>query len=296
MAAYYWGKIVMVVNSAISSPYFYKILNLIGSVHKNAPSISKVVVWDIGLNWFDLLILKLIKKVEVKKVPKFVSHWREGYTWKLYIYEKSPEIFVLHVDAGSVILKDITEIQNIIENDGVFCVNQGHSLKFQTPEDYWGIFGVDKALFEKEPIFHAGIFGYKRNTRFESVVNYAYEMGLEGYTLGYSKDESWRHKNLSNKYIRNCEKFRQDQTVLNLAYRKICGTPKFNSVDKFACTREDPTNETIIFNHRVLRYAEIPLIQYKNSIYKLFAYFFLIISHPKHFLNIYKNKGIFTRQ
>lgn len=273
----------MVVNSAISSPYFYKLINLIGSIHKNAPSVSKIVVWDIGLNLLDRLFLKIIKNVYIEKVPAFVEHWREGYSWKIYVYKNCPEKCVFNIDAGSIVLSDLHIIEEIINKDGFFCVGQGLELYKQTPEDYWDIFDVDKNQFKEDVVFHAGIFGFKRNELNNEMINYTYDMILNKYSLGFSKIEQYRHKKTCQKYIRNCELFRQDQTVLNLAYRKFFGKPKILDVDKFACTCKEPMVDTVIYNHRYVRYSEISMINYKKPIYKIFGMMLFLISHPKRF-------------
>ena len=92
-----------VVNTAISSQYFSAALNLIGSIHKNSPCVAWVNVWDLGLAETERIVLKNIINVNVIEIPEFVSNWKDGYTWKLYMYKQCPSDIVFGIDAKSTV-------------------------------------------------------------------------------------------------------------------------------------------------------------------------------------------------
>jgi hypothetical protein len=265
----------LIVNTAISSPYFYAALNLIGSIHKNSPCVSWIYVWDLGLKQNECNILNKIEHVRIMKIPEFVPHWKDGYTWKIYMYNNCDSDLVFGIDAKSSVLNDLLPVYSIIDGKGVFCIGQGHNMDIQTPEAYWSEYGVEKGMYAQDEVFHAGIFGFKRRTIFEKVVDYTFEKVCKGDSLGYSQGEACRYPNGKGP-IRNCKIFRQDQTVLNLSYRKFCGTPNLENINKFAHCGPEPLPETIIYNHRQFHYNFIKFIKWKLPFQQISKHFVLM--------------------
>ena len=253
---------MLTINTASDSQFFFKLLSLISSIKKNDLIERKIRVWDIGLTLEQINLLENIKNVEVVEIPNFMENYRACYAWKIYIYKHIPEDLVLYMDTGMSILKNIAKIEEIIIKNDYFTIGQGAILNESTPVEYWDELNVDKKYYNDEQLA-AGLFGFKRTDKMNNMIDEAYEWTKKGYTLGYSQsDISWRDKyNLG--IVRDCKIFRQDQTLLNLIFRKHIGTPIFSDIDLFGNPNFLNDNKQIICYHRS--------IFKKNIIYIFFS-------------------------
>jgi len=278
---------VKILNTAFSSSYFLRALNLIGSIYKNSPTIDYIYIWDLGLKKNELLILKSLSKVVIKSVPVFSEHWRQCYSWKLYILKHTPCDIVYYIDASSTILQDISHIYDYIEKYDYFSIGQGHNMEIQTPNEYWSLFNIS-TLHKGDEVIAACNFGFKRNSILSEVIDFSYEMMLKGYNLGHSLSEINRNKS-PEIIIRNCHIFRQDQTILNLAIRKVIKHPFLN--DKYLYGwpyTKVSSSKQIILNNRGLRTKEIWYISKYNNfrlIEYIALYFAFIYPIRKKFLS-----------
>ncbi len=136
--------------TAANSPYFDRLLNLIGCLHKvNFNDIEQIAVFDIGLDQKQREKLSSIKKVRVYEVEKthpdilkpfevrpdkFVPGW---YAWKPVVIKQSLEMFpyVLWIDAGTIILKPLDNVFHHIIQNGYMLVHGGwHYLHRHTTQ------------------------------------------------------------------------------------------------------------------------------------------------------------------
>ena len=253
---------MITINTASDSEFFFKLLSLISSIKRNDLTARKIRVWDIGLTLEQIYLLENIKNVEVVEIPNFMENYRACYAWKIYIFKHIPEDLVFYMDTGMSILKNIAKIEEIIIKNDYFAIGQGTILNESTPVEYWDDLKVDKKYYNDEHLA-AGLFGFKRTAKMNNMIDEAYEWTKRGYTFGYSQSEiAWRDKyNLG--IVRDCKIFRQDQTLLNLIFRKHIGTPIFSDIDLFGNPNFLNDNKQIICLHRS--------IFKKNIIYIFFS-------------------------
>jgi len=259
------------INTSADSLYFSRVINLIGSVRQNFNPNVNIVVWDLGLTNIQKYTLKLIG-VNVGTINQNTKHWKQCYSWKLYVYQQSSEDVFFHLDAGNIVLKDLSSIFIEIEKNGMFLIDQGQTIKDIVPLDYVDLFNPTVNL--NDEIFAAGNIGLnKRNEMIKCVINETYTASVQGYCLGYSETEQFRDTENIN-IVRNCKVFRHDQSVINIIMRKFFKVLKLNSHDIYAAIKM--SKDTCIFNHRGYHYGfiirsgpvliTIPLLIYCYSI------------------------------
>src|SRR4051794_36731326 len=87
--------------SAADRRYGWWLLNLVGSVHANArESFDGIVLYDLGLSPLQRRLATSIQGVELRVVPEFVPHWREGFTWKTWVWRHLDVPRLVWIDAG----------------------------------------------------------------------------------------------------------------------------------------------------------------------------------------------------
>jgi hypothetical protein len=89
-----------------------------------------------------------------------------------------------------------------------------------TPPEYWKLFDCDQTLFGEAPTFGAGLMGFDRQGFADNAIANVLARTIEGWNLGRSAGEVRR--TYDHSVIRDCECFRADQTLFNLAFRKFC--------------------------------------------------------------------------
>lgn len=146
-------------------------------------------------------------------------------------------------------LRDIKCIFNIIDSDGIFCVEDHYQYNVTwTNSNCIEKMSVTSAELKQHQIC-SGIFGYKVGSIYNSLIERAYEYGMQGCTEG-SRDNH-----------------RHDQTVLSiLTYRY---NVKGNHIDTFGYFTNAVRNlqtakdcNAVIFVHRK-GYLNIDKLQYK---------------------------------
>lgn len=236
-------------------------LNLIGSVQNLSPGFKEIWVYDLGFTLLQKLQFRGIKGVKVKKVPHFTKHWKQGYSWKPWIWTHTDQKKLIFLDAGTEALRDLAEICQLIEKDDYFLVSQGetlksgHTLKDIIPSDYYELLDFDKR-FNNRPVVAAGIIGFKTDSSFyREVIARTYELVLKGYSLGWSPNELWRNVGtlqMPNPPIRDCAYFRHDQTLFNIMLNKHLAKPIMQPLAKFGGIHGPHDHpEQLIWNSRL---------------------------------------------
>lgn len=205
------------LNTSADTRYFSRAVNLIGSVRANSLTAPSIRLWDLGLTRIQKFLLALAG-VEVVQIPAFAPHWRDCYTWKVYVLRHAPDRIFLHLDAGNTVLCDLNAIFSSIDQEGTFFVDQGQTLGEICPPEYLQRFYPDGD--PGSPVFAAGNIGFSRdNLSISRALEEAFDGALEGLTLGFSATEAFRDKTGLN-VIRDCKLFRHDQSLLNLCFRR----------------------------------------------------------------------------
>jgi len=241
-------------------------------VHANSPrTFNRVVLYDLGLSPFQRRLASSIRGVEVRRVPPFSPHWRDFFTWKPWIWTHLAGDEIIWLDAGTTVLRPLTEIVEAIRRDGYFLVTQCAPLRDILPRDYYRRYGLSEDSSERDYVA-AGVMGFDpRRNFFDSVLRPTYEDCLAGLNLGCSIDEigKWqsginRH---STKTIRDCPRFRHDQSLLNAHIARAMPEVVVHDLFKYAgprSLRDDPGQ--LIWHHRRRgNYAYLPNVPYDLS-------------------------------
>jgi hypothetical protein len=235
--------------------YGFHLLNLLGSVKANSNIFDRIVAYDLGLSPFQRRLLDGVRGVEVRVVPPFVPHWRQGRTWKTWIWTHLEAERLFWLDAGTTVLRSLADPLEQIRERGYFVVSQGHPIRDVTPPDYLRGHGVTLDQAEHMSIA-AGIIGFRRDADFFSrVIVPTYEDALRGLSLGFSPDELDKLNigmdRLENPPIRDCRIFRHEQTLLGMYFYRHVPQPVVNDVYKYGgwmSPRDHP--EQLIWSHR----------------------------------------------
>ncbi len=145
--------------TAADSNYYEPLLNLIGSISRvHGSNLGKIAVFNIGLTENQIQELNTIEKVEVFEVEKVhpdilkpmqvsprgktVPGW---YAWKPVAFKQALDLFpyVLWLDAGTTVLKPLTDLFEYIKQHGYFLGTIGneyehgsylHPVRWQTTQ------------------------------------------------------------------------------------------------------------------------------------------------------------------
>jgi hypothetical protein len=245
-----------VLASAADRRYGWWLLNLVGSVHANARgSFDAIVLYDLGLNPVQRRLAGSIRGVELRTVPAFVPHWREGRTWKTWIWRHLEAATLVWLDAGATVLRPLDEALAQIDERGYWVVSQGHLVDDVVPSDYYGLYDFPRAL-GNEPVIAAGILGFRRDsTFFERVIVPTYEDTVAGRSRGASADEVWKYdygmERMTEVIIRDCRLFRHEQTLLNIHFYRSIEDPCVNELERWAGSRSPHEHpQQVIWGHR----------------------------------------------
>ncbi|MBI5530076.1 MAG: hypothetical protein HY918_01070 [Candidatus Doudnabacteria bacterium] len=257
--------------TAASNKFFPSLINLLGSIKANYPNHPKIFVYDLGLFWSYREELKKIENVEVLPMPKFCRHWRQCYTWKTYIFYKPLARLNFYIDAGSQVLYPLDEVFEFIERDDYFAVSQVLPLNMITPIEYRRIFSISEEYYSKECVT-AGIFGFKENSKVTPILNELYDAAVCGLCLGLSPRDSYRNKGPhKSDFVRNCELFRQDTTLLSLILRKYLNNFIIHDINRYAAISLDKQGQkqliwNVRMNYLTLNYLNTKFLHRKSSL------------------------------
>jgi hypothetical protein len=255
--------------TAADGRYGYWLLNMLGSVQANSPLFERVVAYDLGLTPFQRRLLDAVRGVEVATVPPFVPHWRQGRTWKTWIWKNVEGDTVVWLDAGLSVLRPLTEFLRQIEQRGYFVVSQGIPVRPSMPPDYQERFGLDDNALDHVSIA-AGILGFARGSRFyDDVVVPTYDDASAGLSLGFSAGEVEKLNHgldrLDPVIVRDCPLFRHEQTLLCGHFYRAIPDPHVNDVYEFGGWRSRHDHPTqVIWSHRRRGdFAYLPHVRYR---------------------------------
>jgi hypothetical protein len=241
--------------SGANSRYGYWLLNMIGSVEANSPVFDRIVVYDLGLTPWQRRLLRNARGVEIRTVPPFVPHWREGRTWKTWIWTHVEGDRVVWLDAGLTVLRPLDDFLAGIDERGYFVVSQGHPIRDSIPKDYYPLYAFPRERAESISIA-AGILGFARDSSFYSdVIVPAFEDAARGLSVGFSAREVARLNTGLDRNpeptLRDCTHFRWDQTILNLRFYSAVAAPVVADLYRFAGWHSPSDHpQQVIWSHR----------------------------------------------
>lgn len=270
--------------TASSNRFFPSLLNLIGSIKANYPNHPRIYVYSLGLLPIFKKELLGMENLEIIEMPHFCSFWRSCYTWKTYIFSQPLAELNLYLDAGTQVLRPLHEIFAQIKERGYFVVTQGGVLNTIAPSEYKQIIGLGNE-FDQETYIAAGMFGFNRNAvNVQLALSQSYQAALAGLCLGWSKSERRRnHGRDKSIFVRDCELFRHDQTLLNIFLRKYLGNFYVNDVRKYGGLQSSHDHpEQLIWhlrrNYVTLDYADSVFKTHKTAKKAMLYLFFLALS------------------
>lgn len=131
--------------TGVDQNYFPRVINLIGSIHKNDfDNLGMIAVFDLGMSQDQLALLHKIEKVTVyqveKKNPDILTPFktdaggkmvRGWFAWKPVLIKQSLDMFpyVVYLDAGTTILKPLTDVFRHVRQNGYFFIDTGHNIE-----------------------------------------------------------------------------------------------------------------------------------------------------------------------
>jgi len=197
---------------------------MLASLHVNFSNHPHVYVCDLGMSKTQINELRSVRWVTLLSMPHFAPFWNECFSWHQYIYTQPRERNRLHIDAGVVVLRPLEAWFLSIKKHGYIAFSQGQTVVKTTPLDYFDKFGLDCEKIGLEETFASGVFGHDAESFAADAVKEVWDLAQKGWCLGYSKSEIHRAGKYDN-ILRDCDLFRQDQTLLNLSLRKHAGGP-----------------------------------------------------------------------
>ena len=244
-----------VLASAANVRYGYHVLNMIGSVEQNSDVFDRIVVYDLGLDERQRRLIRGLRHVEVREIPAFAPHWAQCFSWKPWIWTHLEAQRLFYLDAGATVLRPLDDVLAAIDSEGYFVVGQGISLREIVPSDYYSLYGLPHGAAEREYVA-AGIIGFRTDSDFfDRVIRPTYEDVLLGRNLGFSRGEleqlNWGMTQLEHPIVRDCPRFRHDQTLLNIHLALALPDAHINDVRKYGgwLSPHDHPDQRI-WNHR----------------------------------------------
>jgi hypothetical protein len=246
---------VTVLATGADERYGWWLLNMLGSVKANSDIFERIVAYDLGLERRQRQLLDAISSVEVRTVPPFVPHWREGFTWKAWIWTHLEAEQLVWLDAGLTVIRPLEEVLAAIDEHGYFVVSQGRPIEDVIPSNWYELYGIGPERRSRMTIA-AGIIGFARDSDFyRRIVTPTFDDCVRGCSRGFSADDAERlNRGLmasSELIIRDCPHFRWDQSVLNARLHAALDDPVVHDLDKFAGWKSKNDHpEQVIWSHR----------------------------------------------
>jgi len=251
-----------VLASAADARYGYQLVNLFGSVRANSDLFDEIVAFDLGLEPGQRRLLEDVAGVEIRTVPAFVPHWREGRTWKTWIWTHLDVGLLFWLDAGTTVLRSLRPGLDAAADRGYFVVSQGHPVGDSIPSDYYDLYGFPRELATREAVA-AGILAFRPHSDFyERVIVPTHDDAVQGRSLGFSPGELHRNAGIdrtADPPVRDCPHFRWDQTVFNLRLYLGVDEPAIADLDEYAgwqSAHDHPRQ--VIWSHR--RTGDLPYL------------------------------------
>jgi hypothetical protein len=266
--------------SGASERYGWWLLNMVGSVQANSPrTFDRIVLYDLGLGPLQRLLARSIRGAELRDVPPFAPHWREGRTWKTWIwtqFDEGDDVFWL--DAGITVLRPLDDAVTQIREHGYFAVSQGHPVADSIPSDYYELYGFPRERADSISIA-AGILGFHVGSDFyERVIVPTHEDALRGLSVGFSAAEVDKLNTgldrTESPVIRDCRLFRHEQTLLNLHFYLAVESPLVADVYEYGGwkTPHDHPKQVIWSHRRRGDHAYLARARYRNPAARLFGH------------------------
>lgn len=257
--------------SAADARYGKWLINLVGSIQRKSDLFQTIAVYDLGLTPFQRRLLDGVRGVDVREVPPFVPHWRQGRTWKTWIWTHHEADTMVWLDAGVTVLLPLRDLLEQTAERGYFVVSTGVTADKSTPRDYYDLYNLTHEFGRHESIT-AGILAFKRTSPFfTNVIEPTFNDALIGRNLGFSEAEvsklNWGLDELDRIILRDCPLFRHEQTVLNIHFFSAIPRPYVNDLYKYGgwqSPRDHP--EQVIWNHRRRGdYRFLPRVRYRST-------------------------------
>ena len=264
-----------IILTACNQSYYDSCLTLIASIHRTSLNIVDIIyIYNLGLNKESINNLNKLEKVEVKffedlkeKYPKIdINDYY--YNPKQHLYKGvlvestyvNDRDLILWLDCGTMLLKPATEIYDLIEKDDIFIVSDTHKNFSWTHQECIDIMKPSDDELKDNQIC-SGIFGYKRNGKYQKLINDALEFHYIKECVHGHHDYNYGKNRIDNTNI--CG-HRHDQSVYSiLVSRYICPTQDLFKFGEYR-TINYCNNDTVIFVHR-RRYTDHKGIIYKEN-------------------------------
>lgn len=252
-----------VLATGANARYGYQLVSLLGSIRSNSDIFDELVAFDLGLNRPQRRLLEDIRNVRIGTVPPFVPHWREGRTWKTWIWTHIEADRIFWLDAGTTVLRSLEPALHRVDELGYFVVSQGHPVGDSVPSDYYVLYDFPRVLAKRDTIA-AGILAFQTRSEFYArVIEPTYRDALDGRSIGFSPTEvAWRNTGLDQSdtpIVRDCLRFRWDQTILNLRFHLSVEDPVIADLDEYAGWRSPRDHpRQVIWSHR--RTGDLPYL------------------------------------
>jgi hypothetical protein len=208
--------------TATDSFHAQYLFNTIASIIDRFPDHPVLHVFDLGMNSSQRRELSDVPWIQVRPVEHFVPHWKQNWSWKPFILKQVPQRYAFYFDASNIVLyRPLSAWFRKIVSDGYFLIENAQKMNEIVPTDYWQLSGCDRAEFENEPTFGAGLMGFDLHGFAGDAIDEVLKLTVQGWNLGRSADEI--RKTYDHSAIRDCSCFRADQTLFNLELRKRLG-------------------------------------------------------------------------
>lgn len=262
--------VTTVLATGASARYGNLLLNGLASIQRRSNIFDRVLAFDLGLTPFQRRLLEGMRGVEIRAVPPFVPHWAQGFTWKTWIWTHVDADAVVWLDAGVTVLRPLDDLVVQIGERGYFAVSQEVPVRDCIPSDYYGLYGLDESVGDK-PTIAAGVIGFAPESDFFSkVIVPTYEDAMRGMSLGFSTaDVEAQNRGLqltTDVIVRDCPRFRWDQTLLNIHIYKSMPDLVVNDMNKYAGWRSPRDHpQQVLWHHRRRGdYRALPRARYRQ--------------------------------
>jgi hypothetical protein len=261
-----------IVVTAADSDFFPSLLLLVRSLlARSAHCVDEILVLDVGLEPWQTAFLARIDRIRVFNYDPIDRAELQGlhfnffdkatYGFKVYALTRFYRTLgseverersnCLYIDSGISIDRDISDVFRVIDEDDIFCVDHDDCHDYYGDEAFMLLHILSPSLLESQkgikfdrlpeaklakPYIKAGFFGYKRNGRFQYLIDEHYELCTKTDVLTQPKlvsDQTarmWYRNNTSiGRYCKEHDiKFgsldyqngRQDQTSLSYLVAK----------------------------------------------------------------------------
>lgn len=261
-----------VLVSAADARYGKWLINLVGSVQRTSDLFDRIVVYDLGLTPFQRRLLEGARKVEVAEVPPFVPHWRQGRTWKTWIWTHVETDTLVWLDAGITVLRPLTDFLDSADEAGYFVVSQGVQAGLGTPSEYYELYDLPDGFADKVSIA-SGILAFRRDSAFYGdVIVPTFEDAVLGRNLGFSAAEVEKLNRgldrLDDVVVRDCPLFRYDQSLFTARFYSAVRDPHVGDLYKYAGWKSPHDHpEQVIWSHRRSGdYRFLPRVRYAANV------------------------------